>query len=472
MKKTLALILSAAMLVGTLAGCSNSGSASSAGSAAPQSGASSAAAKDVITVLAPPVTTDYVTKLNEWKADFNKQYPNLTLEVTGTSWDDHTSKLSTMASAGEAPDIAELTDTAIGTYVQNGTALDITPYMDPANLADFDKTALDHMKVEGKTYGLPLYISIQALGANKDFLKAAGVDVAKVQASGWTFDEFTKAIKAGTDKSKKRFGFVFADGGITTTDLVNVFGVCAGLNNAFSSDLKCEYTSSKMLKLLTAVEQLVKSGDMPNYGVEAAQRLVMCETGNAMIFGKAMPLFENNFTKNNAALKANDGTAVKGSIPVNYAFLPVPTMDGVSETCFGSADGLHAFRNKNYNDAHEKNVMTALYYLCSGERAAYVDAATCLPGVCKTAQDVLSKSTANTLDKDNVACAQRLTKEVVAPPSGVTADQSAKATKIMNEVIVPKFQALLAGECTAQQMYDEIVSAGKDAFGADGCVLN
>jgi multiple sugar transport system substrate-binding protein len=474
MKKVLALVLSAAMLTSTLAGCSNSSASSETATSGESaaSSASSSAAKDVITVLAPPVTNDYVAKLDEWKADFNKKYPNLTLEVTGTSWDDHTSKLSTMASAGEAPDLAELTYTGIGTYVQNGTALDISQYMDAEQLKDFDETALNYMKVEGKTYGLPLYVSIQALGANKDMLAAAGVDVAKVQTSGWTFDEFKKAIKAGTDKSKKCFGFVFADGGITTSDLINVFGVCAGLNSAFSSDLKYDYTSKKMYNLLTAIEEMVKSGDMPNYGVEAAQRLVMCETGNAMIFGKAMPLFENNITKNNAALKANDGTAVKGSIPVNYAFIPVPTMEGVSESCFGSVDGFVAFRNKNFSDEHEKNVMTALYYLCSGERAAYVDDATCLPGVCKTAQDVLSKSTTNSLDKDNIACAQRLTKEVIAPPSGVTADQSAKATKVMNEVIVPKFQALLAGEITAQQMYDEVVSAGKNAFGADGCVLD
>ena len=36
----------------------------------------------------------------------------------------------------------------------------------------------------------------------------------------------------------------------------------------------------------------------------------------------------------------------------------------------------------------------------------------------------------------------------------VTAEQSANAKIIMDEVIVPKFQSLLAGEATAQEVFD------------------
>lgn len=460
MKKFLALSLAAVMMVDVLAGCGSKKS----------SGTESADAPDTITVMVPPVTNDYLDKMNQWATDFNNKYPNLTLNVIGTSWDDHSSKLSTMAQAGEAPDIAELGYASIGTYVQNGTAINIKDYMDANQLGEYDQNALDYMTLEGATYGLPLYITIQALGANKDKLAAAGVDVAKVQSQGWTYDEFMNAIKAGTKDNC--FGFVFADSGVTASDFLNIFGVSAGISNAFNSDLKYTYTSSNMLKLLTAVQDMTKSGYMPKYGVEASQRLVMCETGNAMVFGKAMPLFENSINTNNTSLKNNDGKAVKNSINVNYAFLPVPTMDGVSESCFGSVDGLVAFRNNNFSDTHIKNVMTALYFLCSGERAAYVDASTCLNGVCKSSRDVISQYETTSRDQSNKDCANRLISEVIAPPTGITADQSANATKIMNEVIVPKFQALLAGECTAQEMYNTIVSQATAAFGKDGCVLD
>ena len=390
-------------------------------------------------------------------------------DIIGTSWDDHTTKLSTMAQAGEAPDISEISYAGLATYVENGTALNLSEYMDKDQLADFDQNALDYMTVENNVYGLPLYITIQALGANKDMLEAAGVDVAKVQESGWTYDEFMEAIKNGTKDDT--FGFVFANSGATASDFLNIFGVSAGLNNAFNSDLKYEYTSTKMLNLLTAVEEMTKSSYMPNYGVEASQRMVMCETGNAMIFGKAMPLFENNINKNNAAIEANDGTAVENSIPVTYAFLPVPTMDGVEESCYGTVDGLVAFRNSNSTDEHIQNVMKALYFLSSGERAAYVDATTCLDGVCASAREALASMDTGDRDQGNIDCAARLIKTVVAPATGITAEQTASAKQLMDEVIVPKFQALIAGETTAQAMYDEIVKQATAVFGEDGCDL-
>ena len=467
MKKLVALTMATAMTL-SLAACGGASSSSAAASTATTDTASSAAestaseAEDTITVMVPPVTNDYLDKMTEWADEFHQQYPNLTMEVIGTSWDDHNTKLSTMAQAGEAPDIAEIAYAALATYVENGTALNLSECMDKDQLADFDQNALDYMTVENNVYGLPLYITIQAL-------EAAGVDVAKVQESGWTYDEFMEAIKNGTKDDT--FGFVFANSGATASDFLNIFGVSAGLNNAFNSDLKYEYTSTKMLNLLTAVEEMTNSGYMPNYGVEASQRMVMCETGNAMIFGKAMPLFENNINKNNAALEAKDGTAVENSIPVNYAFLPVPTMDGVTETCYGTVDGMVAFRNSNSTDEHIQNVMKALYFLSSGERAAYVDASTCLDGVCASAREALASMDTGDRDQGNIDCAARMIKTVVAPPTGITAEQTANAKQLMDEVIVPKFQALIAGETTAQAMYDEIVKQATAVFGEDGCDL-
>ena len=40
----------------------------------------------------------------------------------------------------------------------------------------------------------------------------------------------------------------------------------------------------------------------------------------------------------------------------------------------------------------------------------------------------------------------------------------------MDEQIVPKFQLLLAGEATAQEVYDHICEAAYAYFGADNCV--
>ena len=480
MKKVLALLLVLTMVCSMLAGCGSSKDNTAAepeATTAPEETSESTEApaqpttsgeEDTITLMVPPVSATYLEKAHEWADAFHQLYPNLTIEIIETSWDDHSEKLSTMALAGEAPDIAEVSYSSIGTYVELGVGINILDYMDAAKLADFDKTALDYMSLEGKTYGLPLYLSIQSIGSNKEMLEAAGVNVTEVQQNGWNFDEFKSAIAKGTKDNC--FGFVFASSAVTASDLLNIFGVSAGLNNAFTTDLKYSYTSTNMLTFLQAIEEMSSSGYTPNYGVDASQRMVMCQTGNAMIFGKAMPLFEGNINKNNAALEAKDGTAVEGSIPVQYAFLPVPTMDGVTESCFGTVDGLMAFRNNNTNDEHLANVMLALNYLCSGDIAAYVASELYLDAVCESGKALISNYTVEGRDADNLACASREMSLVVAPPTGLTAEMSSTAATLMEQVIAPKLQSLLAGECTAQEMYDAICKAAYSEFGEENCV--
>ena len=451
MKKIIALMLACLMIVGMLVV-----SASAETSEKP----------DTIVVTAPPVTGSYLENLKVWAADFNALYPHLTVEVIETSWGDHSGKLSTMAQAGEAPDIAEISSGALGTYVEMGVAIDISKYMDAERLADYDSNALDYMSLEGTVYGLPLYLTIQSIGANKTLMEELGIDVAKIQNEGWTYEEFLDVIKLGT--ADGRYGFVFANSGVTASDMLNIFGAGAGLSNNFTEDLKYTFTSDNMLTLLTAIEEMTKSGYMPNFGVEAGQRMVMCQTGNAMIFGKAMPLFENNFMKNNAALEANDGTAVENSLPMEYAFLPVPTMMGCAESCYGTVDGLIAMRNKNTTDEHLKNVLLFMDYICSGDRIASCMNELFLDPVCQSGRDALVLPEGR--DAQNLATASRCIAMVQVPPAGVTAEMTATAKQLMDEQIVPKFQLLLAGEATAQEVYDHICEAAYYAFGEDNCV--
>lgn len=471
MKKLFALLLVVCMLL-SMAACStstNDNETDETDSAAAQTAESeqsdvSTAEEDTITIMVPPVTGDYTDLLAGWIEDFEAEYPNLHIEVITTSWDDHSEKLSTMALAGEAPDIAEVSYGAIGTYVEMGVAVNIADYMDAETLADYDQNALDYMTLEDTLYGLPLYLTIQALGGNKAMMEAAGIDVEKVQTEGWTYDEFLTAIAAGT--TDDTYGFVFANSGVTTADFVSVFGVAAGITSSFTSELKYAYTSENMLALLEAVEEMISSGYMPNYAVEAGQRLVMLETGETMITGKAMPLFETSVNTNNAGIA--DGTAAEGSIEVEYVFLPVPTMDGVSESCFGSVDGMIVLRNSSTTDAHLKNVCLFLDYICSGQRVAETDNSLLLTCVCESGREAQAAMEVSQ-SESNAAATARSISLVVAPPTGVTAEQSANASTLMNEVIVPKFQSLLAGEITAQAMYEAVCSEAFALLGEDAC---
>ncbi len=65
-----------------------------------------------------------------------------------------------------------------------------------------------------------------------------------------------------------------------------------------------------------------------------------------------------------------------------------------------------------------------------------------------------------------------LTTQIAEARPDIPAELSAKAIKIEDEVIVPKFQGLLSGEVTPEEMYQAIVEAAHEAFGAEGCVAD
>lgn len=472
MKKFLALVL-ALVMVFALVACGQQPApaaapapaaeapAAEAPAEAPAAEAPAEAAPDTITVLVPPVTNGYGDMIRalaeQWKVD----HPNISVEVTETTWDDHNSKLSTMALAGEAPDIAEVAYNSIGAFMEMGVALNISDYID---VSDYDDNALAYMTLDNTLAGLPLYVTIQSLGGNKALLEEAGVDVEKVQNNGWTYAEFLDYIKAGTKDGT--WGFVFANQGITTSDFINIFGGAAGLKSTFTPELKYAFTSENMLNLLKAIQEIISSGYMPNYTVAAGDRLVMLEKGETMITGKAMPLFENNVKTSVAAVK--DGTAEPGFIEMEYVFLPLPTMEGITESCYGQVDGLMAFLNNNSNEEHLKNVCEFLDFICSGQAAADLDNTLLLPCVCESGRQAQASVTLEQ-DAGNAAASARCISLVVAPPAGVTAEQSSAATQIMNETIVPKLEALIAGEATAEEVYQAICDAAFGLLGEDGC---
>lgn len=478
MKRMLAMVLTAAMMLSLLTACGNQDTPSD--SADNQNatvetptgndegevpGAEVEHAEDTIRVTFPPVTGNYEELLNAWIPAFEAEYPWLHVELEMTSWDENPNMITTKGLSGDAPDIVMNDFKMIGTLVEMGVAVDVAAYLDAGALADYDQNALDYLTLDGTLYALPLYMTIQSLGGNKLMLENAGADVEKIQTQGWTWAEFEEILKKGT--TADTYGLVFADATAATADFVNIFGVAAGISNDFTPDLKYAYTSQNMLNLLKTVETMISSGYMPNYPVEAGQRLVMLQTGQTMVTGKAMPLFEANVKNNIAALA--DGSAVEGTIEdLEYVFLPVPALDGVTPACYGIVDCLLPCRNRNTTDEHLENVMLLLNYLTSGDRIAEVANQVYLPAVCESGRAAQAGSTLDQSDA-NAAASERCMGLVIAPPTGITAEQNAAAKDILNETIVPKFQSLIAGEITAQAMYDEICKAAFEKFGEENC---
>lgn len=503
-RKILALLLSAAMAATVLAGCGGSGSggaetaktntsdtntsnadasdketeeAGNADSSKEDAAPAPSGEKDVVTALLPPVSATYQDKVVEYIEEFNAANVDIEIELTTASWEDMTQKLDIQVNAGSPPDIAFVGSDGISKYLDLGMLVNLNDYLTD-ELSDFDDAVLNYFRNGDGTYGLPAYCEVQCIGGNKEKLEAAGIDWEGVQKNGWTYDEFREAIKKGVVSdggNTSCYGFVFACAGVTAKDYFSIFVKNADMPAAFDQDLKYAYTSKKMLAFLEDLRALIDDGSMPKElsSVDAGKRWNMMLTGQTMITGKGLSSFERSAYNNNKLLAEGSADAVENSIPVEYIVLPVPVFEG-EQHAQGAVDGYICLTGeKNPDAAHLQNVAKVAYYLASGERAANTCQELYLSPVCDSGREEYAKLDP-IADKNeaNTACVENLTTQVAQARPDIPAELSAKAIKIEDEVIVPKFQGLLSGEVSPEEMYQAIVDAGHEAFGEDGCVAD
>ena len=470
MKKLVSMVLALALSVSALTACGGGASSSTAGSGTASGTATDA--PDTITMLLPPVSTTYQDQLSVWAKEFNEMYPNLTLEFETASWEDYKEKLDVQVNAGTPPDIAWVEYDRVGTLADSGLLVDISELVSEEQLADFDESALEFYRLGEGLYGLPVYISVQCLGGNKAMLEEAGIDWKSVQQNGWTYEEFREAIKAGS--TDDHYGFIFACAGVTAADYLNIMVKNAGMPAQFDKDLKFAYTSKNFLELLKCIREIIDDGSTPKEmsSVDAGKRWNMFLTGQTMIFGKGLANFEGLAVANNEKLAANDGTAVEGSIEAEYVVLPVPTFFGEEQQAQGSAAGYGMFRTVEEPDpVHQANVMKAMYFMASGEPAAFTCNELYLSGLSESSRTSMAAiENTGPRSEDNAKAMELLTSQAAEARPDIPAEMTAQATRLMDEVIVPKFQALLAGETTPEEMYEAVKSAAIDTFGEDGVV--
>lgn len=478
--RILAFVMVLAMTAGSFSACGSDNSSSKASSAS--SGSSSASSesasveKDTITALLPPVSANYQSKFEQYQTEFNALYPNLTLSIEPAGWEDMTQKLDTQVNAGNPPDIAFIGSSGISKYVELGMLMDIGQTATDEMILDFDQIPLDYMRNGSGLYGFPAYMSIQSIGGNKAFLEEAGIDWQSVQKNGWTYEEFREAIKKGVVKEGNdisRYGFVFACSGVASKDYLSILIKNAGMPAAFTEDgLKYAYTSKNYLEVLKAIRELIDDGSMPKElgSVDAGKRWNMFLTGQTMITGKGIATFENSAKTNNKKIEKKDGSAVEGSIPVDYVVLPAPTFVGQAQQSTAAIDGYVTFRGKNApTEAHIENVVKAAYYMASGQVAAETNSDLFLSQLTKSGREA-AKSISVDRAQYNMDAVDVLAAQAAPARPDIPTDLGAKAIKIEDEVIVPKLQALLADEITPEEMYNAIKEAAIAAFGENGIV--
>jgi len=123
-------------------------------------------------------------------ADFNKQYPQIKVNVNVINWNDVDNQIASMVQNGQEPDIAQ------GSADYAGVTDKVYPVSDilsPDTKGNLLSSFADQGKVNGTEYGIPYTSSARALFYNKDLFTKAGIAAAPT-----TWDEY----KADAQKLK------------------------------------------------------------------------------------------------------------------------------------------------------------------------------------------------------------------------------------------------------------------------------
>ncbi|WP_200953143.1 ABC transporter substrate-binding protein [Arthrobacter sp. Soil761] len=178
-----AVVLAASATVSGLAGC-GSGSSSSAGG--PTTISLSMQNPDVQT--ADPATWAIIQA-------FEKENPNIKVDVTGEAVSEHLQKLSIAAQSDTLPDVFWVYKSNAEEMLQGGKLMDLAPVLKDLNLTDkFPKSTVSNFTSGDAIYGVPYQGLLTGLWYNKKILQDNGLQVPV------TFDDLLKVAKTLKEK--------------------------------------------------------------------------------------------------------------------------------------------------------------------------------------------------------------------------------------------------------------------------------
>ncbi len=209
-KKILAVILSAVMVAGTLAGCGNNSADTSDTADAPAQEENSEAAGETeegpgesaalgdenvtVTVLCAYASEDpHGQYIYEYAEKFMEQYPNITVEVTAISSNDIYTKLAAMATSPD--DLPTLFYTSVDqapSLFDLGLMEDLKGQLDDETLNSFANGVVEASTLDGQMAFYPINVQPSAVIYRKDRFDEAGLSVPK------TWDEFLNCAKTLT----------------------------------------------------------------------------------------------------------------------------------------------------------------------------------------------------------------------------------------------------------------------------------
>lgn len=204
MKKKLALLLTAAMTVTSLAACGSSSDSNAKADAAGDNSSS--------TVQSNGGSSDASSLVMAWWGNqtrnertqtildmYSEEHPGVTIDGQFSEFNDYWNKLATAAAGHSMPDIVQMDYKYLQQYVNNNLLVDLTPYIEDGTIdvGNCNQDVLNSAQVNGGLYALCNGINAPALLYNKTLLDENGITV----KDNLTMDEFVTLSREIEEKT-------------------------------------------------------------------------------------------------------------------------------------------------------------------------------------------------------------------------------------------------------------------------------
>lgn len=347
-KKMIAVMMTAMLTVGTLAGCGSSTQTAetdtaevatteevSNDSSTTEATDTSAGEAEDVTIWYYWETEGHQKALDKVITDYNSSQNKYVVTAKYVPFADFKKQLSIGASAEELPDIAILDSPDHASYAGMGIFADLTGKFDVSN---YYEGTVNSCTIDEKLYGVPFGVNCLALYYNEDLLNAAGCSVPttwdelKTTAQALTNGNTTGLAFCSVQNEEGTFNFVpwLWSTGTTSYDINNENGIRA----------------------LTYVQDLVNSGVMSKECINWTQGDVM-----------------NQFISGNVAMMINGPwqipTMQEEAPDLNWKVTLIP-----KDTEYASVLG-----GENYaviKDGNEEGALDFLTYATSEEQVKYL----------------------------------------------------------------------------------------------------
>lgn len=358
MKKALALVMAGAMALSMVAcgGGSTSTSTATSGSTAASTGTSTASGTATeITLWTYPIGSwQKEETVNGFIAEFNKQYPDIKVNVEYLDYTNGDDKVTTAIEAKNTPDIIfEGPERLVSNWGAKGLMVDLSDLWTEEATADISKTSEAVVNAckgaDGKYYEYPMCMTAHNMAINYELFEETGaLQYIDQETRTWTTDNFVKALETLRDSGKVMTPAIVYCGGQGGDQ-----GTRALVNNLYSGT----YTNADHTAYTANSAENVKA-------LELLQKL---NSEQALTFDPALQASDElqMFANGTAAMTfcwnaSNEATYAEQVTFTPYA-MNFPTDDGKVELC-GGIWGFGIFNNGD--EAKIEAAKTFIKFIC------------------------------------------------------------------------------------------------------------